>query len=78
MSLYQKVSVQIEFNYISQLHRIVNNFEGIIDNSEYGNYAKFSLLLKPKDADKFSMELKNISNGTASLEKHQSFTYIKS
>lgn len=78
MSLYQKVSVQIEFNYISQLHRIVNNFEGIIDNSEYSNYAKFSLLLKPKHADKFSKELKNISNGTASLEKHQSFTYIKS
>lgn len=78
MSLYQKVSVQIEFSQISQFHRIINNFGGIINNSDYGSYAKFSLLLKPTDTDKFSMELKNSSNGTASLEKYQSFTYIKS
>ncbi len=78
MNLYQRISVQIEFNFISQFHRFVNNFEGIIDNSEYGNAALFNVLIKPALAEKFKTELLNISNGKALIDLHQSFTYIKS
>ncbi len=77
MNLYQKISVQIEFNHISQFHRIVNNYEVIIDKSEYGSMIKFYLSVKPSLLEKFSTELKDITNGTALIEKYQSFTYIK-
>lgn len=78
MNLYQKISVQIEFNHISQFHRIINNFEGIIDNSEYSNIAKFYLSIKPNLIDPFSTELYNSTNGNSIIERHQSFVYIKS
>ncbi|MFN3872244.1 MAG: IMPACT family protein [Ignavibacterium sp.] len=78
MNLYQKISVQIEFDYISQFHRVVNNFEGIIDNSEYSNFVKFLVSVKPFLVDNFVNELLNITNGKAQIELHQSFTYIKS
>lgn len=78
MNLYQKISVKIEFDYISQFHRVVNNFEGIIDNSEYSDSAKFFVLVKPALAEKFKVDLLNITGGKAQIEIHQSFTYIKS
>lgn len=77
MNLYQKISAQIEFNHISQFHRIVNNFDGIIDNSEYSNSAIFNIFLKSKDVDKFSSELFNATSGSSILKKHSLFTYIK-
>lgn len=78
LNLYQKISVQIEFNYISQFHRVVNNYEGIIDNSEYSDFAKFYISIKPSLVDDFKNELLNTTNGTAKIEIHQSFTYNKS
>lgn len=78
LNLFYKLSVQIEFNYISQLHRIVNNFEGIIDNSEYSNIAKFQVSIKPAFIDGFISDLLNSTNGTALIEKSKIFTYIKS
>lgn len=78
MSLYQKISVQIEFNFISQFHRIINNFEGIIDKSEYSNFAKFYVLIKPAVIDNFVNDLVDTTNGKAQIVKEQSFTYLKS
>lgn len=78
MNLFQKISVQIEFNYISQFHRIVNNYEGIIDNSEYSNFAKFYILIKPSLIDVFKIDILNTTNGKAQIELHHSFIYLKS
>lgn len=78
LNLYQKISVQTEFNYVSQFHRVVNNYEGIIDNSEYSDFAKFYISIKPSLIDDFKNELLNTTNGTAKIEIHQSFTFNKS
>ncbi|AFH50068.1 Hypothetical protein IALB_2365 [Ignavibacterium album JCM 16511] len=78
LNLYQKISIQIEFNYISQFHRVVNNYEGIIDNSEYSNFAKFYVLIKPGFIDNFINKLSDITNGKAQIEIIPTFSYIKS
>ncbi|MCL6493940.1 MAG: YigZ family protein [Ignavibacterium sp.] len=78
MILYQLISVQLEFNYVSQFHKIVNNLEGIIDKSEYTELANFSLLIKPEYVNKFVNESNNATNGKAKIQILQSYTYIKS
>lgn len=78
MVLYQSISVQLEFNYVSQFHRIVNNLEGIIDKSEYTELANFSLLIKPEYVNKFINELNNATNGKAQIQILQTYTYLKS
>lgn len=78
MDLYQKISVQIEFDYISQFHRVVNNFEGIINDSEYSESVKFLVSVKPALSENFKTDILNITNGKAKIEQHQSFTYVKS
>ncbi|WP_337872010.1 YigZ family protein [Ignavibacterium sp.] len=78
MKLYQQISVQIEFNYISQFHRIVNNFEGIIDNSEYSESAKFLLSVSPDNKDSLINDLINATNSSIKYHCTNSFSYLKS
>lgn len=78
MILYQLISVQLEFNYISQFHRIINNLEIIIDKSEYTEFARFSLLIKPEYVNQFVDELNNATNGKAIIEVHNLYSFIKS
>lgn len=78
MNLYQQISVQIEFNYISQFHRIVNNFEGIIDKYEYGENAKFSLFINPDKRESLLNDLINATNGSMKYQITDYFSYFKS
>ncbi|MGQ9798201.1 MAG: IMPACT family protein [Ignavibacterium sp.] len=76
MILYQLISVQLEFNYLNQFHRIVNNFEVIIDKQEYTEFAKFSLLIKPDFVGRFADELNNATNGKALYQILNSYSYV--
>lgn len=78
MILYQQINVQMEFNYISQFHKIVNNFEGIIDKSEYSDIVNFSLFIAPEKVEDFVRELHNSSNGRIKVDLSNAFTYKKS
>lgn len=78
MILYQFISVQLEFNYLSQFYRIVNNLEVIIDKSEYNEFIRFSLLIKPENVSKFVDELNNATNGKAMYQIFDSYAFIKS
>lgn len=77
MNLFRKISVQTGFNYISQIHRCINSFSGIIDSTEFTTNAKFSLLLKPSEIEKFKSEIINATNGNVQIEIIQSFEYHK-
>ncbi|MEJ5262664.1 MAG: YigZ family protein [Ignavibacterium sp.] len=78
MKLYQQIFVQIEFNYISQFHRIINNFEGIIDKYEYGETAKFSLFINPDKRESLLNDLINATNGSMKYQITDYFSYFKS
>lgn len=78
MILYQLISVQLEFNYVSQFHRIVNSLEVIIDKQEYTEFAKFSLFIRPDYVNKFVDELNNATNGKALFQIVNSYSFVKS
>jgi uncharacterized YigZ family protein len=62
-TLYQSIEINVDFNLISHVHRVINNYSAIIANSEYCNNAKFNCWIKPADYVKINLELSNLSNG---------------
>jgi uncharacterized YigZ family protein len=62
-TLYQKLEIDVDFNLISHVHRVINHYSAIIANSEYSNNAKFNCWIKPLDYDKINIELSNLTSG---------------
>jgi uncharacterized YigZ family protein len=62
-TLYQGLLIEVDFNFISHVHRIINHYSAIIADSEYSNIAKFYCFIKPNDFEKINIELSNLTNG---------------
>lgn len=62
-TLYQKLLIEVDFNFISHVHRVINHYSAIVADSEYSNNAKFICWIKSKDQEKIDTELTNLTNG---------------
>lgn len=62
-TLYQNILIEVDFNFISHVHRVINHYSAIIADSEYSNIAKFNCFIKPNDFEKINIELTNLTNG---------------
>ena len=62
-TLYQKLLIEVDFNFISHVHRVINHYSAIVAESEYSNNAKFICWIKSKDQEKIDTELTNLTNG---------------
>jgi len=62
-TLYQNILIEVDFNFISHVHRVINHYSAIIADSEYSNIAKFNCFIKPNDVDLINIELSNLTNG---------------
>jgi uncharacterized YigZ family protein len=74
--LYQLIEIEVDFNFISQVHRIINQFSAIISNSEFTTKANFKCLVKPNDFEKINIELTNLTNGQIILASKSGFEYL--
>ena len=63
MTLYQNILIEVDFNFVSHVHRIINHYSAIIADSEYSNIAKFYCFVKPNDFELINIELSNLTNG---------------
>lgn len=61
--LYQKVSIESDFNHISHVHRILSNHSATIENSEYKEKAVFECYIVPSELSKITFHLTDISKG---------------
>ncbi|HRN24978.1 MAG: YigZ family protein [Ignavibacteriaceae bacterium] len=62
-TLYQKLWIEVDFSFISHVHRVINHYSAIVADSEYSNNAKFICWIKSKDQEKIDTELTNLTNG---------------
>jgi uncharacterized YigZ family protein len=63
MTLYQNILIEVDFSFVSHVHRVINHYSAIIADSEYSNIAKFYCFIKPNDFELINIELSNLTNG---------------
>ena len=62
-TLFQNLLIEVDFNFVNHVHRIIYQYSAIIADSEYSNIAKFNCFIRPKDFEKINLELSNLTNG---------------
>jgi uncharacterized YigZ family protein len=74
--LFQNILIEVDFNFVSHVHRIINHYSAIIANSEYSNIAKFNCFIKPNDFEKINIELTNLTNGQILIKASPDYKYF--
>ncbi len=62
-TLFQQIEIDVDFNFVSHVHRVINQYAAIIADSEYSSIAKFNCFIRPNDFEKINIELSNLTNG---------------
>ncbi|MFZ1281187.1 MAG: YigZ family protein [Ignavibacteriaceae bacterium] len=75
-NLFQKIEIEVDFVFISQIHRIINQFSAIISDSQFTNKANFKCFVKPNDFEKINIELTNLTNGQILITQKPDFKYF--
>ena len=75
-TLFQLVWIETEFNHISQIHRTISNYSGIIADSEFAEKARFKCFIKPNDLVKINIDLSNLTNGQILIQPKEDFEYF--
>ncbi len=75
-TLFQLVWIETEFNHISQIHRTISNYSGIIAGSEFAEKARFKCFIKPNDLVKINIDLSNLTNGQILIQPKEDFEYF--
>jgi uncharacterized YigZ family protein len=74
--LYQSLLIEVDFNFINHVHRIIDHYSSIIADSEYSITAKFNCYIKPNDFEKISIELTNLTNGQILIKTIPDYKYF--
>lgn len=64
---YNKIFVDVDFNQISSVHHIINNFEVKLLNTVYKEKVKFEMLVKLNELEKFKEKLVNELRGDVNI-----------
>ncbi len=75
-TLYHKLLIEVDFNFISHVHRVINHYSAIVADSEYSNNAKFICWIKSKDQEKIDTELTNLTNGQILIKLLPDLKYL--
>lgn len=73
--LFQKVTISSEFEQIGIVQRILSFHKSIILNTEYGEEAKLSCLIKSIEIDLIFQKLKELSKNKINFTPIQEFIY---
>ena len=76
MTLYQNILIEVDFSFVSHVHRVINHYSAIIADSEYSNIAKFYCFVKPNDFELINIELSNLTNGQILIKALPDYKYF--
>lgn len=74
--LFEEIDIEVEFNFISHIHRIINQFSAIISKSQFTTKAFFKCYVRPTDFGKIQKELINLTNGQISIKRNLLYKYF--
>ncbi len=71
-----KISILVEFNLLSNVHRILANHNAVIKETYYDLKANFIFLSEFNEVDSIIRELIEISKGEISINKYKEIEYL--
>lgn len=72
---FNKITIITDFNFMSQVYKVISNYSGIIENTFYGKDVKFECLIPEIDIKKIRRDLINSSNGKIEIVAGQENIY---
>ena len=72
---YLKIKISYDYNFIKSIHKVLNDFEGIIITNSFDTCAFSDCLVYPEIVDKLAETLKNLSSGRITVEKSGTFQF---
>ena len=76
MTLYQNILIEVDFNFIGHVHRVINHYSAIIADSEYSSIATFNCFVKPNNFENINIELSNLTNGQILIKALPDYKYF--
>lgn len=67
--LFQNILIEVDFHFVSHVHRVINHYSAMIADSEYSNIAKFNCFIKPNDFELINIELTNLTGGQILIKR---------
>jgi len=74
-TFYNIVNIISDFEYTSQVHRVLSNHKGIIEDTKYADKVSHNCLIKPAEFQIISEQLTSISKGQISIISTQANRY---
>jgi uncharacterized YigZ family protein len=73
---YQRVSLQVDFNFISHIHRLAESLSIIIESTEYSDLVLFILLIPDEAFNPFQLSVDKITGGKVNCTPHHEFLFL--
>lgn len=73
---YQKIELTSDFQNLSHIHRLISNYNAIIDNTTYDDQPHFTCLLEIHNIKKFETELTDTLKGQVSIKISSEIIYL--
>ena len=77
LNLYQNLQIEVAFNFISHVHRVLSHHSAIIAKSEYSHNVKFNCWIKPQVYEQINFELSNLTNRQILIKLLNEIKYFK-
>jgi uncharacterized YigZ family protein len=75
-NLYQSITIEVDFNFVNHVYRVINFYSAIIYQTEFSTSAKFYCYIKPDDSERINIELTNLTNGQVLIKMLTDFKYF--
>jgi uncharacterized YigZ family protein len=75
-NLFQKVKILCEYEYLSNIYRVLSYFETRIESTEYENKMEIECLLKPSDSPEIEAKLRRESGGNIEYNPIDEYLYL--
>ncbi len=73
---YQKIKIQVDFEFVSLVHRILSSIDAKIDSTNYENNVEFIYFIKPADFDNVKQKLMDNTHGKVLVNVDDGHTYF--
>ena len=73
---YRKIFITTEFSHLSNVHRLLANYDAIINNTSYDDAPHFDCLLEINNAQQFQNELTETLKGDVVITQSDEILYI--
>ena len=75
-SAYLKLTIKVDFEFLSFVHRNLSIIDSKIESTNYGSKVEFICFVKPADAENLRQHLIDLTHGTVLIENNNDHIFL--